>query len=123
MWVELERRIQKHDISSKNQLKSILPHQGETIQSTFTQKVVDSMQKTLTACHQCNAINAKIPSLYSNFCIGDFLSLFDVHNIFCIKSKIFTKITTLLIEWIPNKCIINILYRSGVKKVISIPLK
>ena len=47
LWDELERRIRKHHISSKNQLKQLLLQEWNNIGEEVTRKLVGSMKKRL----------------------------------------------------------------------------
>lgn len=49
LWEELERRVRKHAINNKNELKEKLQEEWNKIQFSVTKKLVESMQNRLRA--------------------------------------------------------------------------
>lgn len=52
LWDEIKRRLQKHNIKNKTELKNAILLEWNSITSDVTEKLVNSMQKRMFAIHQ-----------------------------------------------------------------------
>lgn len=59
LWDELERRIRKHHISSKAQLKEVIVQECGKIDAAVTRKLVQSMQDRLKAVIRSKGMNTR----------------------------------------------------------------
>lgn len=59
LWEELERRIRKHSISNKTQLKAALVEEWNNISSNITKKLVNSMPNRLNSVLQSKGLPTK----------------------------------------------------------------